>query len=114
MPKTDTAAAAEGQSNLCLSPLEESENESFYAAIKEKYNKTKAPNHVDAEEPTEPNDDVVMLPKDKEEVPKELQKDLEKDFFAYILNHCDIKKALNHREPLKPVQAGLKGEKSTG
>jgi len=81
-----------------------------YATRRNQNSRKKAPKHVEAEEPTEPNEDIVVLPKDKSELPKELQKDLEKDFFAYILNHCDIKKALAHKEPLKPILSGLKGE----
>ena len=38
-----------------------------------------------------------------------MKKDLEKDFFKFILNHTNIKKALNHKEFKSALRSGFSG-----
>ena len=42
---------------------------------------------------------IIEMPKDKSEIPKELEKDL----YAYILNHTNIDAELNKPVSSKPV-----------
>ena len=42
---------------------------------------------------------IIEMPKDKSEIPKELEKDL----YAYILNHTNIDTELNKPVSSKPV-----------